>query len=243
MAALGGSPGSPTTGRSSSSAGTSRRPPTTATRSRPSSSQSPRPNGSRAARCANCSSTKRPARPDRSRSSPTTGPCFKAARFAAFIARRPELIHIRTRRKSPRQNGVRERAFGSRKYEHLYRQEIDDGHQLGREVESYRRVFNTIRSHEALGQKRPLDVHLEACNDPQTIKSNEPELLPLSRRGTNPQIHLPRAELGCTHCRECPGSEGPSEEDLDPSSWPDLPLDQDTAPGPGVATDLNQKRR
>ena len=32
------------------------------------------------------------------------GPCFKAARFAAFIAKRPELIHIRTRRKSPQQN-------------------------------------------------------------------------------------------------------------------------------------------
>jgi hypothetical protein len=29
------------------------------------------------------------------------------------------LIHIRTRRKSPNQNGVRERAFGSLKYEHL----------------------------------------------------------------------------------------------------------------------------
>ncbi|MEX2612757.1 MAG: DDE-type integrase/transposase/recombinase, partial [Gaiellaceae bacterium] len=41
------------------------------------------------------------------------GPCFKATRFAAYIAKRPELIHIRTRRKSPHQNGVRERAFGS----------------------------------------------------------------------------------------------------------------------------------
>ena len=41
------------------------------------------------------------------------GPCFKSVRFAAFIDRRPELIHIRTRRKSPGQNGVRERAFGS----------------------------------------------------------------------------------------------------------------------------------
>ena len=41
------------------------------------------------------------------------GPCFKAARFAAYIEKRPELIHIRTRRNSPNQNGVRERAFGS----------------------------------------------------------------------------------------------------------------------------------
>jgi len=48
-------------------------------------------------------------------------PCFKAVRFAAFIQKRPELIHIRTRRKSPQQNGVRGRAFGSLKYEHYAR--------------------------------------------------------------------------------------------------------------------------
>ena len=29
------------------------------------------------------------------------GPCFKSGRFAAFIDHHPELIHIRTRRKSP----------------------------------------------------------------------------------------------------------------------------------------------
>jgi putative transposase len=105
------------------------------------------------------------------------GPCFKSVRFAAYIERRPELIHIRTRRKSPNQNGVRERAFGSLKYEHLYRLEIDDGH--GLEVEAYRELFNEIRPHEALAMRRPLEVHLEAIND-QTIKSNEPETLPLS---------------------------------------------------------------
>ena len=98
------------------------------------------------------------------------GPCFKAARFAAYIERRPELIHIRTRRKSPQQNGVRERAFGSLKYEHLYRLEIDDGYDLGRQVESYRHVFNTIRPHEHLDWRQPLDVHLEACNSDQTLK-------------------------------------------------------------------------
>jgi transposase InsO family protein len=108
------------------------------------------------------------------------GPCFKAARFATFIEKRPELIHIRTRRKSPNQNGVRERAFGSLKYEHLYRLEIDDGHQLGLESETYRRLFNRIRPHEGIGMRRPLDVHLEAINDHETIKSNEPETLPLS---------------------------------------------------------------
>ncbi len=108
------------------------------------------------------------------------GPCFKSVRFAAYIERRPELIHIRTRRKTPQQNGVRERAFGSLKYEHLYRLEIDDGHQLGQEAETYRQLFNQIRPHEALAMRRPLDVHLEAINDPPTIKSTEPETLPLS---------------------------------------------------------------
>ena len=107
------------------------------------------------------------------------GPCFKSVRFAAYIDRRPELIHIRTRRKSPNQNGVRERAFGSLKYEHLYRLEIDDGHQLGLEVERYRELFNQIRPHEALQMRRPLDVHLKAIND-QTINATEPETLPLS---------------------------------------------------------------
>ena len=108
------------------------------------------------------------------------GPCFKSVRFGAYIEKRPELIHIRTRRKSPNQNGVRERAFGSLKYEHLYRHEIDDGHDLGLHVERYRQLFNTVRPHQTLAGHRPLDVHLEATNDRQTIKSTEPETLPLS---------------------------------------------------------------
>jgi len=108
------------------------------------------------------------------------GPCFKAARFAAFIDRRPELIHIRTRRKSPGQNGVRERAFQSLKYEHLYRHEIDDGHQLGHEVERYRQLFNTVRPHRALRGQRPLDVHLDPSLKTPTPNFPEPETLPLS---------------------------------------------------------------
>jgi putative transposase len=66
------------------------------------------------------------------------------------------------------------------KYEHLYRLEIDDGFDLGREVETYRQLFNTIRPHEALAFRRPLDVHLEACNDHQTLNPTEPATLPLS---------------------------------------------------------------
>jgi transposase InsO family protein len=108
------------------------------------------------------------------------GPCFKSARFAAFVDAHPELIHIRTKRKSPGQNGVRERAFGSLKYEHLYRHEIDDGHDLGLHVERYRKLFNTVRPHHSLAGRRPLHVHLETTSNDQILKSTEPETLPLS---------------------------------------------------------------
>ncbi len=108
------------------------------------------------------------------------GPCFKSGRFAAFVDKHPELIHIRTKRKSPGQNGVRERAFGSLKYEHLYRHEIDDGHQLGVEAEAYRQLFNTIRPHQTLRGRRPLHVHLEPGQTDPTPKLNEPKPLPFS---------------------------------------------------------------
>lgn len=87
------------------------------------------------------------------------GAAFKGAVFARFLATRPELLHIRTRRKSPGQNGVRERAFGSLKYEHLYRMEIETLSDLARECETWRHIFNHIRPHEALGFHRPIEVH------------------------------------------------------------------------------------
>lgn len=87
------------------------------------------------------------------------GGAFKGAAFAAFIASRPELLHIRTRRKSPGQNGVRERAFGSLKYEHLYRMEIETLQDLTHQADAYRQVFNHIRPHEALAFYRPIEVH------------------------------------------------------------------------------------
>ncbi|WP_232285492.1 integrase core domain-containing protein [Saccharomonospora marina] len=97
------------------------------------------------------------------------GGAFKGSRFAAFIASRPELLHIRTRRRSPGQNGVRERAFGSLKYEHLYRLEISDGPSLAVEAEAYRQVFNHIRPHEALDFARPVEIHQQ---DQQAQLSN-----------------------------------------------------------------------
>ncbi len=43
------------------------------------------------------------------------GACRQVHRLA------PGLLHILTRAKCPGQNGVRERGFGSLKYEHIYR--------------------------------------------------------------------------------------------------------------------------
>lgn len=102
------------------------------------------------------------------------GPAYKSVAFARFIAGRPELEHVRTRRKSPHTNGVRERAFGTLKYEHLDRHDIADGDDLAREAERYRQIFNTIRPHEALDMARPRHVYLTATPnfpDPET----EPE--------------------------------------------------------------------
>lgn len=102
------------------------------------------------------------------------GPAFKSVAFARFIASRPELSHVRTRRKSPHTNGVRERAFGSLKYEHLYRHDITDGDMLATETERYRQIFNTIRPHEALDMRRPIDVYLTATPNFPAPKT-EPE--------------------------------------------------------------------
>ncbi len=37
---------------------------------------------------------------------------------------------------------------------------------------------------------------------------------------------LPGERPVCEHCQDCYGVDGPSEEDLDPASWPDLPEEQ-----------------
>ncbi|WP_217699361.1 integrase core domain-containing protein, partial [Protofrankia sp. BMG5.30] len=100
------------------------------------------------------------------------GAAFKGAVFARFVASRSELLHIRTRRKSPGQNGVRERAFGSLKYEHLYRHEIDTLDDLVREANAYREIFNRVRPHEALGFHRPIEIHHNPTLKPPTKIGN-----------------------------------------------------------------------
>ena len=78
----------------------------------------------------------------------------------AFILAHPELSHVRTRVKSPGQNGSRERGFGTLKYERLYIDEIDDAVMLAKHAEEYRIEYNEIRPHEALAWNRPKEVHL-----------------------------------------------------------------------------------
>lgn len=102
---------------------------------------------------------------------------FKSDRFARLIASRPELTHVRTKIKSPWQNGVRERAFGTLKYERLYREEITDGSWLAEHANAFRLEFNSIRPHEALSWNRPREVHLGLA-DTTTANFSKPETLP-----------------------------------------------------------------
>jgi putative transposase len=80
---------------------------------------------------------------------------FRSFRFEAFIELHPELAHVRTRVKTPGQNGSRERGFGTLKYERLYIDEIDDAVMLAKHAEEYRIEYNQIRPHEAIAWNRP----------------------------------------------------------------------------------------
>jgi putative transposase len=94
------------------------------------------------------------------------GPAYRSVGFARFIASRPELLHVRTRHRSPQTNGVVERFYQAIKYEHLYRHEVNDGLVLAREVENYLTIYNTIRPHEAIGFATPISRYLQAPSTP-----------------------------------------------------------------------------
>jgi transposase InsO family protein len=84
---------------------------------------------------------------------------FRSFTFEAFIASHPELRHVRTRVRTPGQNGSRERGFGTMKYEWLFREEIDDGLCLAEQISAYRHDYNHVRPHEAIAWNRPADVY------------------------------------------------------------------------------------
>lgn len=88
------------------------------------------------------------------------GPCFKAAAFARFVDARPELRHIRTRRRSPQTNGVIERYHGAIKIEALWRDLPADGVQMTQMVDGFRELYNTVRPHETLAGARPIERYL-----------------------------------------------------------------------------------
>lgn len=103
------------------------------------------------------------------------GPCYRAVGFARYIASRPELSHVRTRHRSPGTNGVIERFYGSIKYEHLYRHEINDGPALAEHVDCFLETYNRQRPHEALGFALPIDRYT-ATPTPENTAETTPQI-------------------------------------------------------------------
>jgi transposase InsO family protein len=85
------------------------------------------------------------------------GSCFKSRGFAAWVASKRHIVHIRTRKKAPWTNGMIERFFEALKYERLYRYDIADGVDLAAHAQDFQTIYNAIRPHEAIGMARPLE--------------------------------------------------------------------------------------
>jgi putative transposase len=96
------------------------------------------------------------------------GPCFKSATFARYIDSRPELRHIRTRRRSPQTNGVIERYHGAIKIEALWRDLPADGAEMTQMVKDFRQLYNHVRPHETLAGARPIERYLADPDDTPT---------------------------------------------------------------------------
>ena len=96
------------------------------------------------------------------------GPCYKSHGFQRYIASRPELTHVRTRRRTPQTNGVIERYHGAIQIEHLWRQLPADGVEMTTMVEDYRQLYNHVRPHESLAGDRPIERYLADPNDNPT---------------------------------------------------------------------------
>ena len=74
----------------------------------------------------------------------------------------PHRVLRRPRHRAPWTNGVVERWIRSLKYEHLYRHDIASGVDLADHVTAFTADYNATCPHQALNQKPPLDVYLEA---------------------------------------------------------------------------------
>jgi len=102
---------------------------------------------------------------------------FRSFTFEAFIAAHPELRHVRTRVRTPGQNGSRERGFGTMKYEWLFREEINHGLELVEQVVAYRHDYNHVRPHDAIAWNRPAEVYAGTA-DPTIPNFEIEETLP-----------------------------------------------------------------
>jgi len=100
------------------------------------------------------------------------GPCFKSSGFARYIDSRPELSHVRTRRRSPQTNGVIERYHGAIKIEALWRQLPADGAEMTTMVEHFRQLYNHVRPHETLAGARPIERYLAEPDTPASEPLN-----------------------------------------------------------------------
>jgi hypothetical protein len=129
-------------------------------------------------------------------SCPDNGPCFKSHAFRRYIDNRPELRHVRTRRRSPQTNGVIERYHGAIKIESLWRDLPADGTDMTRRVEAYRQLYNHVRPHETLAGARPIERYLADSHDtpptaPDHTASNAPKCADsLTRDSSCVGIHL-----------------------------------------------------
>jgi transposase InsO family protein len=99
------------------------------------------------------------------------GPAMKSTAVAKWFKTRAEVVHVRTRHRSPHTNGVIERWFQSLKYERLYRHDIATGLDLAEHVYDFSNEYNTIRPHQSLDWQRPINAYL----NPETLNQKPPE--------------------------------------------------------------------
>lgn len=107
------------------------------------------------------------------------GPCYKSHAFARYIDSRPELTHVRTRRRSPQTNGVIERYHGAIQIEHLWRELPADGAEMTTMVEAFRQLYNHVRPHETLAGDRPIERYLA---DPEDASPEPVNATPSTRQ-------------------------------------------------------------
>ena len=142
-----------------------------------------RPSGCSAARCSSISTDPETGeiRPDR-RSSPITAAASNQPASPRFIERAPRADPHPHPPQEPRpERRPRARLPARLKYEHLYRLEIDDGHDLGLET---RDLPAALQPDPTAPITRRADARSTSTSKPvttrPTLKLTEPETLPLS---------------------------------------------------------------